>query len=173
MVWASAPFHACLRQSHRPSCLPSRPFGNRNSRNGGARRECKHCFIVYSIFASLPSHPTHCPPIHTLPMAFRATPTCPELTTAFMSCSLGCTFRIDKIGKKGEDSEVPQDYSAHKSFCLAPGPVQRTIDLEGSMQMCPFPITDCDLYGYIGIATSIPGLIRRSGLKGGCSPHGK
>lgn len=132
-------------------------------------RTCTHTYL----YTHTCTHIHTCPPIHTLPVAFRATPTCPELTTAFMSCSLGCIFRIDKMGKKGEDSEVPQDYSAHKSFCLAPGPVQRTIDLEGSMQMCPFPITDCDLYGYIGIATSIPGLIRRSGLKGGCSPLGK
>jgi hypothetical protein len=102
-------------------------------------------------------------------VVFRVTPGCPELTTAFVSCGLGCIFRIDKIGKKDKDSEVPRDHSAHKSFCLAPGPVQRTVDLEVSMQMCPFPIKKSDLYGNIGIATSIPGLIRLSGLKGGCS----
>lgn len=79
-------------------------------------------------------------------MAFGVKPTHPELTAALMSCDLGCIFRKDKIGKKDKESEVPQDHSVHRSFCLAPGPVHRTIDLEGSMQMCPFPITECDLY---------------------------
>lgn len=79
-------------------------------------------------------------------MAFGIKPTCPKLTAAVKSCDLGCIFRRDKIGKKDKDSEVPQDHSAHKSFCLVPGPVHRTIGFKGSMQMCPFPITERDLY---------------------------
>lgn len=82
----------------------------------------------------------------SLPVAFGIKPTCPKLTAALISCGLGCRVRRGKIGKKDKDSEVPQDHSAHKSLCLVPGPVHRTIDLEGSMQMCPFPITERDLY---------------------------
>lgn len=79
-------------------------------------------------------------PVHTLPMAFGIRPTRPELRAAVKSCDLGCTVRRDKIGKKDKDSEVPQDHSAHKSFCLVPGPVHRTIDLEDLCKCVLFPL---------------------------------
>lgn len=94
--------------------------------------------IIYSkqclcLLTSLPL------PVHTLPTAFGIKPTRSKLTAALTSCDLGCAVRRDKIGKKDKDSEVPQDHSAHKSFCLVPGPVHRTIDLEDLCKCVLFP----------------------------------